>query len=127
MSSSLYFLLLALSCIVIEGFFSMFEMAILSFNKVRLAYFVAKKKPSAILLNHLLQKPSRLFVTTLIIVNTVLQIGSEAARRFYESLHLSVDYAPFTQAILVVIFAETLSSFCCKKVSERLLRFSMLK
>ena len=35
-----------------------------------------------------------------------MQIGSEAARRFYDALGLSPDWAPLSQVVLVLIFAE---------------------
>ncbi|MEK7339201.1 MAG: CNNM domain-containing protein, partial [Verrucomicrobiota bacterium] len=41
------FLSLTLLCLVVQGFFSMTEMACVSFNKVRLQYYVSKKKKSA--------------------------------------------------------------------------------
>ena len=118
MNDWLFFLLLTLICIVIHGFFSMFEMAAVSFNKIRMHYFVNKNYKRAIWLSHLLDKPSRLFGTTLIGVNTFLQIGSEASRRFYESLNLNPDIAPITQIIVVLIFAELSPMFAARRYSE---------
>ncbi len=118
MNSSLFFLVLALSCVLIEAFFSMFEMACVSFNKVRLQYYVSKNFKRAKWLQFLLNNPSYLFGTTLIAVNTVLQIGSESARRFYESLNISPDYAPLTQIFLVVVFGELAPLFAARRHSE---------
>ncbi len=121
--SAVWFLILSLSCIVVEAFFSMFEMASVSFNKVRLKYYASLQHKNALWLDYLLTKPSRLFGTTMIVVNTVLQIGSEAARRFYESLNLSPSFAPISQVILVVIFGELAPLFAARKHSESVALF----
>ena len=66
------FLFLSLLAVVIQGFFSLFEMACVSFNRVRLQYYVSIGSHRASWLNYLLKRPSRLFGTTLIGVNTAL-------------------------------------------------------
>lgn len=114
-----YYLLLTILCIFAQGFFSMFEMACVSFNKVRLQYHAGKEKKRALWIQALLGKPSRLFGTTLIGVNTFLQIGSECSRRFYESVHLDPDFAPISQVLLVVIFAELAPMFAARRHSEQ--------
>ena len=123
--SALFFLLLSLLCVLLEAFFSSFEMAALSFNKMRLEYLAQKKKRKAEYLLFLLKKPSRLFGTTLIMVTAVLQLGSEAARCFYESLGLNPDLAPITQVILVVVFGELAPLFAARRHSEQVALFSV--
>ena len=118
MRTTLYFIVLALLCVFIEGFFSMFEMALVSFDKTRLQYYASKNYKRAVWLQFLINKPSRLFGTTLIVVNFVLQLGSEAARRFFESISLSPDYASISQTLLVVIFAELSPMFAARRHSE---------
>jgi CBS domain containing-hemolysin-like protein len=113
-----FFLSIALVCVFIEGFFSAFEMACVSFSKIRLEYYANKKEKRAIWLKSLLNKPSYLFGTTLIVINTVLQIGSEASRRFYESIDISPDFAPLTQVIIVLIFGELAPLFAARRHSE---------
>jgi putative hemolysin len=113
-----FFLVIIIVCLIVQGFFSMAEMACVSFNKVRLQYYVSKNNRRAIWLNDLLQHPGRLFGTALICVNTALQIGSEAARRFYESMHLSPDWAPLSQVFLVLIFAEISPLFAGRRYAE---------
>ncbi len=104
-SWKLLFLLIVI-CLLIQGFFSMLEMASVSFNRVRLQYYVSKGDRRAIWLNDLLQNSGRLFGTVLICANLAMQVGSEASRRFYESLNLNPDLAPLTQVVLVLVFAE---------------------
>jgi putative hemolysin len=111
-------LVLILICLVVQGFFAMVEMACVSFNKVRLQYYVSKGNQRAIWLNDLLHHPGRLFGTALICINAALQIGSEASRRLYESLHLNPDFAPITQVIIVLIFAEIAPLIAGRRYAE---------
>lgn len=118
MHSWRFFLGLMVLCLVVQGFFAMAEMACVSFNKIRLQYYVSKKSRRALWLKSLLQNPGYLFGTTLICINTALQIGSEAARRFYDTLHLSPEWAPLSQVIIVLIFAEIAPLFAGRRYAE---------
>jgi putative hemolysin len=113
-----FFLLLILICLAIQGFFAMVEMACVSFNKVRLQYYVSKQNKRALWLSYLLHHPALLFGTTLIGVNTALVVGSECARRFYEALGLSPDWAPLSQIFIVLIFAEIAPMFAGRRYAE---------
>jgi putative hemolysin len=113
-----FFLLMILSCLIVQGFFAMVEMACVSFNKVRLQYYVSRQNKRAIWLSFLLHHPALLFGTTLIGVNTALIIGSECARRFYDSIGLSPDLAPLSQIFLVLIFAEIAPMFAGRRYAE---------
>ncbi len=93
-------------------------MACVSFNKVRLQYYVSKNKRSAIWLSYLLNNPVKLFATTLIMINACLQVGSELARHFYLAIGLSADWAPLSQVILVLIFAEISPMFAGRRYAE---------
>jgi putative hemolysin len=101
-----FFLLMMVCCLIVQGFYAMLEMASVSFNKVRLQYYVSTGNRRAIWLSHLLHNPARLFGTTLICVNAALQFGSEFSRRFYDSIGFNPDFAPITQVIIVLVFAE---------------------
>jgi putative hemolysin len=113
-----FFLFLMLLCIFVQGFFAMLEMAAVSFNKVRLQYYVSKENRRALWLSYLLNHPAQLFGTTLIGVNTALQLGSESSRRFYESLGISPEWAPLSQIFLVLIFAEITPMFAGRRYAE---------
>ncbi len=113
-----FYLLLILVCLMVQGFFAMMEMACVSFNKVRLQYYVSQGSRRAKWLTYLLKRPALLFGTTLIGVNFALQLGSESARRFYESIGLNHDLAPITQWILVLIFAEIAPLFAGRRYAE---------
>jgi len=113
-----FFLGMIAACLVIQGFFAMVEMAAVSFNKVRLQYYVSKQDKRAIWLSYLLHHPALLFGTTLIGVNTALIVGSECSRRFYDALGFSPSWAPLSQVILVLIFAEVSPLFAGRRYAE---------
>lgn len=118
MESWLIFLFLILFCLILQAFFAMMEMAIVSFNRVRLEYYVKQGNKKAIFLAKLLKKPTYLFGTTLIGVNFFLQLGSEASRMFYMHLGVDPDWAPLSQIIIVVIFAELAPLFAARSHAE---------
>jgi len=124
-SSWKFFLLLIVLCLVVQGFFAMIEMACVSFNKVRLQYYVTIGNRRAIWLSKLLNAPGRLFGTALICINAALQLGSECARRFYESIGLSPDFAPLSQVIIVLIFAEVAPLFAGRRYAEHAALFGI--
>ena len=96
----------------------MLEMAAVSFNKVRLQYYISQKSKTAHWLQYLLAHPALLFGTTLIMVNASLLIGSECSRRFYEAVGASPFWAPLTQAFLVLVFAEIAPMFAGRRYAE---------
>lgn len=98
----------------------MMEMACVSFNRVRLQYYLTKDHKKARYINFLIRRPYRLFGTVMLGVNIALQVGSESSRNCYKALGFSPAYAPFTQIFLVVIFAELLPLTISRKVPERL-------
>ncbi|MGD0665093.1 MAG: hemolysin family protein [Rhabdochlamydiaceae bacterium] len=113
-----FLVILILICVVIQGFFAMAEMACVSFNKVRLQYYISKGSRRAIWLSDLLHNPARLFGTALICINAAMLIGSEASRRLYESFNLNPDLAPLTQVFIVIIFAEIAPLFAGRRYAE---------
>lgn len=117
----IFWLSLTLLCILIQGCYAMIEMAALSFNRVRLQYYVSKGHKRAVWLQYLLQKPYRLFGAVMLGVNLALEIGSQSARELYTSLHLNPDLTPITQIFLVVIFAELSPLFAARRCSEHVI------
>jgi CBS domain containing-hemolysin-like protein len=113
-----FFLILTICFLAVQAYFSMMEMALVSFNRVRLQYYVSQDQRRAIWISQLLSHPTKLFGTTLIGINGSLQIGSECARRFYANLGLDPDWAPLTQIILVVLFAELTPMFAARAHAE---------
>jgi putative hemolysin len=113
-----WFLFLTILCILTQSFFAMLEMAAVSFNKVRLQYYISQNSKIALWLHYLLNHPALLFGTTLIMVNASLLIGSECSRHFYEAIGASPFWAPLTQAFLVLVFAEIAPMFAGRRYAE---------
>lgn len=113
-------LLLTFMAIFVQALFALFEMASVSLNKVRLHYAASKGSKRAQFLEYLLQRPSRLFGMTLISINAALQIGSECARRVYESMRIDPDWAPVSQVVLVVVFAELIPLFTARRHPQQI-------
>lgn len=118
MSSAFFWFTLDLLSIVVLAFFSMIEMACVSFNKIKLHFYVSNNNPRALTLLNLLRKPSTLFGTTLVGVNVATFFGSECGRRFFQALNLSPDLAPLVQVMLVIIFGEIAPMFAARKYAE---------
>lgn len=121
MHKTAFWLTLTLICILIQAFFAMMEMSAVSFNRVRLQYYVNKGSKRARWLYNLLQNPSRLFGTALFGVNCAMQIGSECSRRFYFAMGLNPDLAPLTQVFIVLVFAELTPLFAARKFSGQVI------
>lgn len=119
-NSPFFWLGVNLLCIFVQGFFSMMEMACISFNRVRLQYYLTKSNKKASYINFLIRRPYRLFGTVMLGVNIALQIGSESSRTCYKLLGISPEYAPATQIILVVIFAELIPLAISRKIPEKI-------
>lgn len=119
MDNPFIYLAILIGCLIFEAFFVMQEMACVSFNKVRLQYFLSVGSKRAHWLNYLLTHPTKLYGTTLISSNAALLLGSESARRFYESAGLSPDLAPITQVILALVFAEMAPMFAARRHPEQ--------
>jgi len=116
--SAIFWLGLNIISIVVLAFYSMMEMACVSFNRVRLHYYASKNNKKALLLNELLHNPSKLFGTTLVMVNLAMFIGSECAREFHIALGVSPDLAPLSQVIVVIILGELAPMFAARSHSE---------
>lgn len=125
MSSALWWLFLNLLSIVFLAFYSMSEMACVSFNKVRLHYYVSKGNRRAEWLNWLLHNPARLFGTTLIGVNLATFFGSEFAREFHTAIGIDPDFSPISQVILMVIFGELAPMFAARRYAEHVAMLSI--
>lgn len=122
---ALFWLGVTLACIIVQSFFAMQEMAIVSFNRVRLQYYAGQGIRRARWINSLLSRSSRLFGTTLLGVNVAMQVGSECSREFYTAMHLDPDIAPITQLFLVLIFGELAPMFAARRYPERVAMFGI--
>lgn len=115
-------LFLTLFCVIAGGFYAALEMAVVSFNKIRLQFAVSRGERWAYGINWLLQHPTRLFGTTLLGVTITMLVGSECSRRLYESMGFKPDLAPLTQVPFVLIFAELVPTFAGRRHPEHIAR-----
>lgn len=111
------FLALIVLCLLCQAFFTMMEMAIVSLDRTRLEYRVQKGDVKAKIIKSLLEKPSLLFTTTLIGVNSFLQIGSQCSRYFFESLSLNPNYSAIGLVFVALLFAELLPLMIARQFS----------
>lgn len=119
MNLSYLYLILLIAALIIQGFFSMLEMALVTFNKLRLQYFVQRGDRHARWIYYLKNHPIKLFGTTLIGMHFAMQFGSECARRLYESMGINPNLSPILQTIIVLIFAELAPMFAAARSSEQ--------
>jgi CBS domain containing-hemolysin-like protein len=105
--------------VALQGFFSMQEMVLISKEKVRLSSNSKKNRVSKWSLD-LLSQPERLYITSLVLVNAALVMGSESSRNFYEALGLSQNIAPLTQVPIVILLAELPALFAARKYTHSL-------
>lgn len=118
MSDAILWLFLNILSIMILSFYSSIELAVVSFNKVRLQFYVAQGDKRAIRLTWLLKNSAILFGTTLVGVNVAMIFGSEFSRQFNESIGISPDLAPLWQVIIVIIFGELAPILAARRYSE---------
>lgn len=118
MNSAFGWFFLTVLCLVVQGFYSMMELAAVSFNRMRLEYYASKKMQRALWLQALLKNPAGLFGTVMIGVNVALQLGSQTAREFYLAVGVDPDIAAISQIFLVVIFGELVPLFAARRFPE---------
>lgn len=119
MNSPYFYLMLLLLALIMQGFFTMLEMALVTFNKLRVQYFVQRGEKKANWIYYLKNHPIKLFGTTLIGMHFAMQFGSECARRLYESIGINPSLSPILQTIIVLIFAELAPMFAAARSSEQ--------
>jgi CBS domain containing-hemolysin-like protein len=125
MNEATWWLLLNLFTIAVMGYFSMIEMACISFNRVRLQYYASKGARRAKWLSWLMERPARLFGTTLIGVNVSMMVGSECARKTYEALGYPAEIAPLTQILIVITMGELAPMFAARRHPEHVVMLGM--
>jgi CBS domain containing-hemolysin-like protein len=114
----LFWLFLFIVATVILAIYSMGEMAMVSFNKIRIQFYLQEGSKKASWLHYLITHPSQLFGTTLIGVNVAMMFGSEFAREIVSSVGLDPDWAPLMSVPFVIIFGELAPQFAARRFSE---------
>ena len=123
--NALFWFFSTIAWTMLMSFYSTQEMACISFNRLRLEYFVTKKKRWAMWLHHLLDNPTTLFSTTLIGVNISLMASSECARRLYDAVGWNQNLAPLTQIPFILLFGELVPMFAARIYAEHMARLGV--
>ncbi len=119
------FLLFVVISLVFQAYFTMMEMALVSYNRIRLQYHISRGEKKALTLERLLARPTYLFGTTLIGVNFFLVLGSENSRLFVAEMGFDPTWALIPQIFLVVIFAELAPLFAARAHAEHVVRLGI--
>lgn len=118
MSEGLFWFVLFLIFTFILALYSMGEMAMISFNKIRLQFYLSEGSKRAGWLNYLFTHPSRLFGTTLIGVNVAMMFASEFARESFHSIGLNPDLTPLLSVPIIIIIGELAPQFAARSFPE---------
>jgi CBS domain containing-hemolysin-like protein len=105
---------------VFMSFFSMEEMACISYNRLRLELSLRTGSRWATWLHSLISHPSRLFGTTLIGVNIGLVLSSECIRQLFCELNLNPNLSPLVHIPYILIIGELVPMFAARLFPEHI-------
>ena len=116
-------IILLIILLVLSGFFSMSETALMSLSKVRIRHMTEEGIKNAKLVEKLLEDPSKL-LGAILIGNNIVNIGASAlattlTTRFFGGSEASVAIATVGMTILVLIFGEITPKSVAKQKSEK--------
>jgi len=110
---------------LVMSFYSMQEMACISFNRLRLEVAVRSGSRRAACIKHMLDNPMLLFTTTLVGVNLSLVISSESMRRVFTTLDLNPNLSPIIEAPYMIICGELIPMFAARLFPEHMARLGI--
>ncbi|WP_108624371.1 DUF21 domain-containing protein [Candidatus Similichlamydia epinepheli] len=119
-------LFLTILMLVLEGFFSMQEVAIVSYDPLLLNYQLHKKNIRAQAVHHFIRSPQSLFTTTLILIEFALHFGSECAKNLFKSIGVPLQLIPFVYIPIVVIFGELSPLFMGRRFPHVIAQFGVV-
>jgi len=102
------YILIILIAIILEGFFSGAEIAIISLNRIRLRILAEAKEKKAILIHRMLKNPNRLLATTLVGTNLAVVIAScFCTKLIYDKYGIKSEWITvMVLSPLVLVFGE---------------------
>jgi putative hemolysin len=124
-STALFWLFSTFFWTSLMSFFSMQEMACISFNRLRLELSIRSGSKRALWIKNMLDNPVLLFGTTLIGVNVALVVSSESMRQFLTALHVNPNYAPCFHIPYVLIFGELVPMFAARRHPEHMAKLGI--
>lgn len=111
--------------ITLMSFFSMLEMACISFNRLRLELAIQSGSKRALWIKNMLDNPVLLFGTTLIGVNLALVMGSESMRRLFSALDINPNYSAFINVPYILIVGELIPMFAARLHPEHMAKLGI--
>jgi len=121
----LFWLIMVLFWTSLMSFYSMQEMACISFNRLRLELAVRSGDHRAIWIKKLLDTPTFLFGTTLIGVNVTLVISSESMRQLFTACGLNPNLSPLIHIPYVLLLGELVPMFAARLFPEHIARLGI--
>lgn len=116
-------IILLIILLILSGFFSMSETALMSLSKIRIRHMTEEGIKGAKLVEKLLEDPNKL-LGAILIGNNIVNIGASAlattlTTRFFGGSEASVAVATMGMTILVLIFGEITPKSVAKQKSEK--------
>ena len=116
-------IILLIILLIISGFFSMSETALMSLSKIRIRHMVQEEVKGSKLVQKLLKDPNKLLGAVLI-GNNIANIGASAlattiTARLFGGSESSVAIATVVMTVLILIFAEITPKSMAKLNSEK--------
>ena len=124
-ASILFWLLSTVFWTLVMSFYSMQEMACISFNRLRLEFAVREGNLREKWIKSMLDNPTALFGTTLIGVNVALVFSSESMRRLFCALDLNPNLSPLVQVPYVLLIGELIPMFAARLFPEQMARLGI--
>jgi len=118
--------LIIIAAVLLEGFFSGSEIAIISLNRIRLRILAEAKEKKAVIVQNMLHNPSRLLATTLIGTNIAVVVSSSfftmllydsfgpSGSELMTTLILSPIILIFAELIPKAVFSQTANSMALR-------------
>lgn len=124
---SLWQMIVLLLCLILSGFFSSSETALMSINKIKMRQSVDAGVPGAALVWHMLEEPER-WLSTILVGNNVVNIAASAVATAL-AINLfgkaGVGIATGVMTLLILIFAEiTPKSMAATRAEKLALRIA---
>jgi putative hemolysin len=116
------YLIVIITAILLEGFFSGAEIAIISLNRIRLRILAEAKERKAIIIQSMLKEPGRLLATTLVGTNIAIVVSSSFCTRLLHSRY-GYNSELMTTLILspvILIFAELIPKAVFAQTANRI-------
>ncbi len=109
MIDNIFFIILIIICLFLEGFFSGTEMALVSSNKLKIRYLASKGNINAMRLKKILKSPQNFLATTLVGVNLSVITSSAVATMLVSKIFPGESVSLITTVILlpfIIFFGE---------------------